>query len=320
MKQLAKAQKYQIYMLLVFVMATWGLNVIATKIIVTAFMPETITALRVFTAGICVFIILGFFKKVRLPSRKEFRYIFFACLFNVVCHHFFLSLGLLKTSATNGGLILGLGPLLTTIVAFFLLGTRITLIRLLGIIMGFMGVTFIVLFGNAGVSTVSSGDIYVFLAIFAQAFSFSLIKKCSETLDPRLMTGYMLVIGSVILFIISRFTEPNGLKEISHGSVSVWMIFFASAIIATALGHMIYNNAIGKVGVAESAIFINFNPFFALIGAVIFLDEQITASQIFGFIFILAGVLFGSGAFEEFLSQSKHKKNQLYLNKVKDLH
>lgn len=307
-------------MLLIFVMATWGLNVIATKIIVTTFMPETITALRVFTAGICVFIILSFLKKVRLPSKKEFRYIFFACFFNVVCHHFFLSLGLLKTSATNGGLILGLGPLLTTIVAFFLLGTRITLIRLLGITMGFMGVTFIVIFGNDGVSSVSSGDIYVFLAIFSQALSFSLIKKCSDTLDPRLMTGYMLVIGSVILFIISCFTEPNGLKEISHGSVSVWMIFFASAIIATAVGHMIYNNAIGKVGVAESAIFINFNPFFSLIGAVIFLDEQITASQIFGFIFILVGVLFGSGAFEEFLSQSKQKKKRLYLNKVKDLH
>gem|GEM_PF-263079 len=320
MKQLAKAQKYQIYMLLVFVMATWGLNVIATKIIVTTFMPETITALRVFTAGICVFIILSFLKKVRLPSKKEFRYIFFACFFNVVCHHFFLSLGLLKTSATNGGLILGLGPLLTTIVAFFLLGTRITLIRLLGITMGFMGVTFIVIFGNDGISSVSSGDIYVFLAIFSQALSFSLIKKCSDTLDPRLMTGYMLVIGSVILFIISCFTEPNGLKEISHGSVSVWMIFFASAIMATAVGHMIYNNAIGKVGVAESAIFINFNPFFALIGAVIFLDEQITASQIFGFIFILVGVLFGSGAYEEFLSQSKQKKKRLYLNKVKDLH
>jgi len=307
-------------MLLVFVMATWGLNVIATKIIVTTFMPETITALRVFTAGICVFIILSFLKKVRLPSKKEFRYIFFACFFNVVCHHFFLSLGLLKTSATNGGLILGLGPLLTTIVAFFLLGTRITLIRLLGITMGFMGVTFIVIFGNDGISSVSSGDIYVFLAIFSQALSFSLIKKCSDTLDPRLMTGYMLVIGSVILFIISCFTEPNGLKEISHGSVSVWMIFFASAIMATAVGHMIYNNAIGKVGVAESAIFINFNPFFALIGAVIFLDEQITASQIFGFIFILVGVLFGSGAYEEFLSQSKQKKKRLYLNKVKDLH
>ncbi|MEH7304807.1 DMT family transporter [Neobacillus drentensis] len=307
-------------MLLVFVMAAWGLNVIATKIIVTTFQPETITALRVFTAGISVFIILGFLKKVRLPSKKEFRYIFFASIFNVVCHHFFLSLGLSKTSASNGGLILGLGPLLTTIVAYFLLGTRITTIRLLGIIMGFTGVTFIVMFGNDGVRTISSGDAYVFLSIFTQAFSFILIKKVSDTLDPRLMTGYMLVIGSVLLFLISLVKEPNGLSGITHGSVDVWLIFLSSAIIATALGHMIYNNAIGQVGVAESAIFINLSPFFSLIGAVIFLNEQITASQIFGFLFILLGVLFGSGALEEFLSQSKQKKNLLYAKKAKDFH
>lgn len=317
-KLLAKAQKYQIYMLLVFVMAAWGLNVIATKIIVTTFLPVTITALRVFTAGISVFIILGLLKKVRLPTRKEIRYIFLAGFFNVVCHHFFLSLGLSKTSASNGGLILGLGPLLTTIVAFFLLGTKITFIRLLGIIMGFTGVTFIVVLGSGGVRIVSIGDFYVFLAIFTQAFSFIIIKKISNTLDPRLMTGYMLVIGSVILFIISLFKEPNGLKGLVHGTFEVWMIFLASAVIATALGHMIYNSALGKVGVAESAIFINLNPFFSLIGAVIFLDEQITSSQIFGFIFILFGVLFGSGALEEFLYQSKLKKKLIFLNKTKD--
>nr|WP_256358428.1 DMT family transporter [Bacillus sp. sid0103] len=307
-------------MLLVFVMVTWGLNVIATKIIVTHFMPITITALRVFTAGICVFIILGFLKKVRLPTRNEFRYIFFACFFNVVCHHFFLSLGLLKTSASNGGLILGLGPLLTTIVAFLFIGTKVTFIRLLGIIMGLTGVTFIVVEGNGGMNAVSIGDLYVFLAIFAQAFSFILIKKVSHTMDPRLMTGYMLVIGSIILFIISPFKEPGGLKEIVHGSVGVWAIFLASAIIATALGHMIYNYAIGKIGVAESAIFINLNPLFSLIGAVVFLEERITASQIIGFIFILIGVLFGSGAFEESLLRSKQKKKLLYLKKAKDFH
>jgi drug/metabolite transporter (DMT)-like permease len=317
-KRLAKAQKFRIYMLLVFVMASWGLNVIATKIIVTNFMPVTITALRVFTAGIFVFIILGFLKKVRLPTKRESCYIIFTCLFNVVGHHFFLSLGLSKTSAANGGLILGLGPLLTTIVAFFLLGNRITFIRLLGIMLGLTGVTFIVVIGNGGMSSVSIGDVYVFLSIFTQAFSFILIKKISDTLDPRLMTGYMLVIGAIILFIISLFKEPNGLKGLAHGSVGVWMIFLASAIVATAIGHMIYNSALGKVGIAESAIFINLNPFFSLIGAVIFLNEHITASHIFGFIFILVGVLFGSGALEEILHRSKQKKKLIYLNKVKD--
>jgi drug/metabolite transporter (DMT)-like permease len=307
-EKLAKAQDYKIYLLLIFVMAAWGLNVIATKIIVSHFMPVTITALRVFTAGVSAFIILFFLKKLRLPRKKEWKYIIAGSLFNVVAHHYFLSIGLSKTTASNGGLILGLGPLLTAIMAFVFLNNRVTLPKVIGIILGFIGVTFIVLRGHGGIGTISTGDLYVFIAILAQAISFVIIKKGSETLDPRLMTGYMMIIGSTILFIISRVQEPDGLKHLSNGSIGVWLIFLASAIIATAVGHIIYNYALGKVGVAESAVFINLNPFFSLVGAVIFLKETIALTQILGFLLILAGVLFGSGALEEFVRQRKFLK------------
>ncbi|OIK10748.1 hypothetical protein BIV60_19955 [Bacillus sp. MUM 116] len=315
------AQKYIIYLLLVFVMAAWGFNVIATKIIVTTFPTLTITSLRVFTAAISVFLILSFFKMLRLPNKKELRYILAAGFFNVVCHHFFLSMGLVKTTASNGGLILGLGPLLSTIVAFLFLKNRVTVPKVLGIVLGFSGVAFIVVSGNGGLSLngISNGDLFVFLSILTQSYSFVLIKKISDTLDPRLMTGYMLLVGSIVLFFISLFAEPGGLREISHGSLGVWMIFLASAVIATAIGHMIYNSAIGKVGVTESAIFINLNPFFSLVGAVLFLGEKISAPQIFGFLFILFGVLFGSGALEEFRHQSRQKKKTFYSGNVKNL-
>ncbi len=289
-------------------MIAWGLNVIATKMVVTTFQPITITALRVFTASISVFVILLFLKKVRLPSRNEFIYIFVAAFFNIVCHHYFLSIGLLHTSASNGGLILGLGPILSTIVAFLFLKNRISLLQFLGILLGIAGVSFIVVVGNGGVKSISLGDIYVFLSILTQAFSFVMIKRISKTFDPSLMTGYMMLIGSIVLFVISLFKEPDGLKQLSNGNVDIWIIFFASAIIATAIGHMIYNSAIGQVGVSEAAIFMNLNPLFALIGAVTFLGEKITVPQIFGFILIIFGVLLGSGALEEFIHQTKQKK------------
>jgi drug/metabolite transporter (DMT)-like permease len=309
--KLNKREKYQIYLLLVFVMVVWGLNVIATKIIVSTFAPVTITGIRVFTAGISVFVILTFLNKVRIPTKRELSYIFFGTIFNVVVHHYFLAIGLSKTTASNGGLILGLGPILTTIVAFLFLGNKATFFKILGILLGFSGVSFIVLEGDGGISGVSIGDLYVFLSILAQAISFTMIKKASTTLDPRLMTGYMLVFGSIILFMIGLFTEPNGLKNIPNSSsFSVWMVFLGSAVIATAIGHMTYNYAMGKVGVAEASIFINLNPFFALVSAVIFLGEHITFTQIFGFIFILFGVLFGSGAIEDYLHVSKQRAKQ----------
>lgn len=317
---MSKAEKYRIYLLLVFVMLSWGFNVIATKIIVSSFPTITITSIRVFTAALSVFIILSFLNKVRLPSKKELRYILIAGFFNVVCHHYFLSIGLSKTSASNGGLILGLSPILTTIVAFLFLKNKITFVKFLGILLGFTGVTFIVVIGSGGgISSISFGDIYVFLSIFTQAFSFVLIKKISHSLDPRLMTGYMLLFGSIILFIVGLYKEPGGLEGIPNASFDFWMIFLASAVISTALGHMIYNSAIGKIGVTESAIFINLNPFFALIGAVLFLDEKISSTQLVGFLFILFGVLFGSGAFEEYLHQLKLKKKHVFIDKAKNV-
>ncbi|WP_414631776.1 DMT family transporter [Aneurinibacillus sp. UBA3580] len=303
-----RLSKYRVYLILFCTMIVWGFNVTAVKVLVTNFMPVTMTAFRIFAAGVSVFIILFCFKKVRMLTKTEFRYIFFGGLLNVVAHHYFLSVGLTKTSASNGGLILGMGPLLTAILAALFLGNRFSVMRVIGILLGITGVSFIVLKGNSGINGISMGDVNVFVSVFAQAISFILIRKASSTLDPRLMTGYMLVIGSVFLFILGLFLEPGGIKSMAHGSIGMWVIFFASAIIATAIGHMIYNQAIGNVGAAESAIFLNLSPFFSLVGAAIFLGERIVMEQILGFIFILFGVLLGSGAFEEMRSNIKQKR------------
>jgi drug/metabolite transporter (DMT)-like permease len=291
-------QKNQVYLILFLVMAIWGLNVIALKVLVATFMPVTMTAFRIFLAGIAVFSTLGAMKRLRLPTKQEWAFLLLVTLFNVILHHLFLSLGLARTTASNGGLIISFVPLLTAVLAILFLGDKASLVRSLGIALGIIGVVFIILAGNSGVGGVSIGDLFVFIAIFVQAISFILIKKRSKTMDPRLMTGYMFIIGAPVLFIISLILEPNGLSSMKNGNFGIFAIFVFSAVVATAMGHMIYNDAIGKIGAAEAAIFINLNPLFALIGAVFLLGETISMAQVIGFIFILLGVLLGSGAFE----------------------
>lgn len=300
---------YRTYFILFFVMVVWGLNVTATKILVTHFMPVTITGIRVLTAGLTVFLLLSLIKKVRKLTRKEFWYVFLASIFNVVAHHYFLSIGLTGTTATNGGLIMGMSPLLTTILAISFLGTPLTLLKAVGLLLGFSGVAFIVLEGSQ-VAGISFGDGYILLSVLTQAVSFILIKRVAHTLDPRLMTGYMMVVGSLFLIVIGLFKEPEGFAGvIENSTVSLWLIYFASACIATAVGHMLYNEAIGKIGASESSIFINLNPFFALVGAYLFLGEQILFQHILGFLLIITGVLLGSGAVEEIRNRRLRKKD-----------
>lgn len=280
-------------------MIPWGLNVTATKILVDQFMPLTMTAFRIMTAGIAVIIVLLMLRQFRLPARSEWKAVVLGAILNVAGHHSLLSVGLKNTSAVNGGLILGVGPLLTAILAIIFLGSRLTWIKFLGFIIGFSGVFITVLEGKSGMHGVSIGDFEIFLSILSQAFSFILIKQASKTMDPRLLTGYMLTLGSLFLLIIATITEPGGIHSLAAGSTIMWVIFSASAIIATALGHMSYNYCIGKIGAAEASIFLNLTPFFSLLGAALFLDEKITTSHLAGLLLIIAGVVIGSGAYKQ---------------------
>ncbi|MFA1820320.1 DMT family transporter [Virgibacillus oceani] len=303
-----KKKTRNIYLIVIFVMLTWGMNVSALKVIVENFMPITITSLRILTAGLVVFVILASTRMVRLPKGKEWFYVAGGAVFSVVLHHYFLASGLTMTSATNTGLILGMGPILTVIFATLILKRKPSTLQFTGFILGFIGISFTVLAGSGGINTINLGDLYILLAILAQALSFIVIKQAAETMDPRLLTGYMLIIGSIVLFSISLWREPNGIASLSNVDYTVWLVFLFSAVIATGVGHMVYNYAISQLGPAETSIFLNLNTFFSLIGAAIFLNEAILISHFIGLIFIVTGVIFGSGGLEAWMIQRRRKR------------
>lgn len=298
-------KKYRVYVVLMMVMLFWGFNVSATKVLVTHFAPLTMTAFRILTAGITVLLILKAMKATKKLQLKELGFIMFVGLFNVVAHHFFLALGLQKTTATNAGIIMGLAPLMTTVLAILFLGTRLTGIRFIGILLGLIGVGFVVLNGGGSLSSGSLGDVFIFISLFVQAISYVFIRKASATIDGRVMTGWMLVTGGGYLLIISLLMEPKGISTMMTGDIGLWAIFLASAMLATAVGHMVYNQAVQHIGAAESAIFVNLSPFFALVGSSLFLGETIRLQQLLGFIFIILGVFCGSGVVEKIIRARK---------------
>lgn len=298
-------KRHLVYVQLLFVMMMWGLNVIAIKIIVEQFSAVTITSLRIFLAAIVVWVLLWIQKKIRLPKKREFFYILIASFTGIAGHHFFLSVGLTVTSASNAGLILGSVPLLTSILAAWMLNERLTTMRIMGIVLGLIGVSIIVFAGQQGFK-LSTGDIYILLAVIAQAISFIYIKKATKTMEPGLTTANMLLIGSFSLFIISLVMAPNGLSSLKTGTVREWLVFLVSAILVTGIGQLLYNHSIKQIGAGQTAIFINISPFFALLGSFLFLGELITFTHIIGFILIVGSVILGSGLADQYIYRKTH--------------
>ena len=177
----------------------------------------------------------------------------------------------------------------------------------LGFIVGLGGVSSVVLAGG-GIGGLALGDIFIFISIAAQVLSFLVIAKAAKTLDPRIMTAYMMVIGSAVLFIISLIQEPGEIKAFATVPPLFWLGFAASGIIGTAVGHMLYNYSVGKVGPSKAAIFINFNTMFSLVGSALFLGEIITYRHLIGLALIIAGVILGSGAAEDLWGKRRARK------------
>jgi len=289
-------------------MIIWGFNLPLLKYLITFMEPITMTTFRILLASIAVFIIMLPLKIIRLPTRNEWKFIILGALLNVVLHHYFLNMGLARTTGTNAGLILGTGPVLTAISVSVILRNYPSKVQWLGCLIGLAGVGSVIL-ADGGAAGFAIGDVFIFIAILVQVLSFLVIAKAAKTLDPRLMTAYMMVIGGGVLFIISLIQEPGEIKAFAGVPPAFWLGFAASAIIGTAIGHMLYNYSVGKIGPSKAAIFINLNTMFSLIGSVLFLGEIITARHLIGFFIIVAGVILGSGAAEDLWKQRKKSKN-----------
>ncbi|WP_332696999.1 EamA family transporter [Halalkalibacter lacteus] len=105
----------------------------------------------------------------------------------------------------------------------------------------------------------------------------------------------MYLLGSIGLLIISFITEPKGFNEMTSASLFIYFLFIVSGVVATGVGYIVFNAAIQQIGVGKTVIFNNFVPF--------------SASQLIGFVFIVAGVLFGTGYIEKLWAKKHNRIN-----------
>ncbi|SES43937.1 DMT family transporter [Psychrobacillus sp. OK032] len=294
------------YSLVFLVTAIWGLNIVIIKVLVEDLPPQTMTAFRIMMAGITALIIIVLGKSFRRLSKREWIYTLLGCVFGVILHHLLIAVGLTMIDASNASLILALVPLTTAILAVLFLNEQLTKFRMTGFILALTGVFFIQ-GGSFGSMQLSQGELYLFIAMFVQAISFIFVKKATATLDSKQVTTLMFLVGSIGLLIISFITEPEGIKAMTSASLFTYFLFIVSGIVATGVGYIVFNEAIKQIGAGQTVIFNNFVPFFGLVFSALFLNETITATQLIGFVFIVAGILFGTGYIEK-LWAKKHKQ------------
>ena len=203
--------------------------------------------------------------------------------------YIFFYIGLSYTTGIRSSIINGTGAFFSILIAHFIYkNDRLNLNKIIGCIVGFIGVIIVNLNGESFFANSFSiqGEGFVMLAAFILSVASIYGKEITQNQDASIVTGYQLFIGGIILLILG-YIFGGSLSGFNFKSLSLllYMAFLSSVAFAIWTQLLKYN----KVGIIS--VFNFLVPIFGSLLSAIFLGENIFDIKIFiSLILVCSGI------------------------------
>lgn len=244
-----------------------------------------------FLFGVVALVILGFKNLPTLRTIQEnLKGISLTGFIGLFGFNLFFFLGLMNSSAINAALIVSLNPALTILFSSKILKTSINKIQLLGILIAFLGVAYLILKGNiTNFSNIqfNFGDILILIANVFFALHHVWVKKYASTisnLNFTFLTSLCCLIGFLILL------PASGMENLMTHTLIFWMAVFGIGCLGTALAYFLWQKGVQIAGADKAGIYMNIVPLSAALFA-IFFRENLYNYHLMGGLCIVIGLL-----------------------------
>lgn len=188
-------------------------------------------------------------------------------------------------------------PLTGAVVAWLWLGERPGVSRALGLVIGFAGVTLLVI-GKSGLSSLAGAGQGASLAAMGACLLATLLYGIAASFTKRYLTGVpplATATGSQIGATLGLALPTIWLWPEQAASSSAWAAIAAVALLCTSIAYILFFRIIAKAGPAKALTVTFLVPVFALAYGVWFLGEAITAWMIVCGLVIMAGTALSTG-------------------------
>ena len=173
-------------------MAIFGGTLPATRIAVSAIDPVALTALRTAIAGLCSFVLLLALRRP-LPPRALWPQLAIAMLCVSIAFPFLMALGMQSVDASHGGVVLGILPIATALVAVVITHERP---RPLFWIASLAGAALVIAFAlRQGGGAISAGDLFLFAAVAVSAIGYAFSGKLTSQMPGWEVISWVLVMA-----------------------------------------------------------------------------------------------------------------------------
>ncbi len=266
----------------------WGCNYPISAYLLQGFSPVFLSTVRICITSLFLIIVALFYKGIKRPTSSEWRYLVGVGIFGTLLNQTFYFTGLKHTTPANASLIISLAPIATIILERFIFKVKLTAKKSLGAMISLIGV-FSIIGVAGGTLGISWGDFNIFIAMLCLSISILFIRGLSQTMPSFVVTVYATVLGSVLMIPAAGVEGLVSGTAISH-SVFMWLLLIFAAIFAQGMAGFWWNSGVAKVGAGTASMFMNVQPFVAILASHFILGNRIMLSQILGGILVLMGV------------------------------
>lgn len=281
------------YFALFITSTVWGTTWVVSKIGVNEIPALQMAYIRQFIGGSCFVLFFMLYKKFKLPTAKQFRWIAVMAILMFVFANG-LSTWSLKYIPTGLSALIGaLYPLSVVIIErLFFKSKNMTLLTFLGLFLGIAGVG-IVFYENAFNSHSSPSDFVIglslsIIAMLAWSFGTIFITRNKANIDPYYGTGWQMLISAFMLFVMAETTQPT--VPIYEVSLKVWMVILYLVVFGSIISFVAFIYSMKKLPAAISSLYAYINPLVAMVVAALVLEEKLTINILWGAIVTLIGV------------------------------
>src|SRR5215217_6468206 len=264
------ASRERLGLLLGFIgMLIFGGTLPATRIAVSQIDPIALTSLRTAIAGLCSLLLLVLRRP--LPSRALWPQLVIAMICVAVLFPLLMSLGMQTVDASHGGVVLGILPIATALVAVTIIHERP---RPLFWIASAAGAALVIAFSlRQGGGAFSTGDLLLFAAVAVSAIGYAFSGRLTSHMPGWEVISWVLVIGLPLSIPAAALTVPHDIGQIA---LKPWLGLLYVALFSQWIGFFAWNAGLAMGGIARVSQIQLLQPFVTFALAALFNDEAVT--------------------------------------------
>lgn len=270
---------------------TWGTVFVISRFVIYKGIiePFALAFWRFFWASIFLLFFLKFdFKKIIKILKSDFLTFFFLSLSGIYLMSTFIFISLKNTPASISSILMNSNPIFVFLISVIFLKERASIIKLIGIIAGFIGCSFVI-----------KGDFYIFsfksiplssiYSIFS-AIAWAIYTVCGEKPTKKYgaieTTFIASSIGCIFLFLTCLLLKLNILGEKFTGFLSGIYL----GIIPTGIGFTLWFKALNYIKPSSLAPFQYLTPLITLFLSILLLKEKTSSVTITGMFLIFISI------------------------------